>query len=165
MRQARQYDSLNRLGQVATTAFTNGGSVVVSGFGYAYNSANQRTRAALADGAYWVYEYDSLGQVVSGKKFWADGTLVAGQQFGYGFDEIGNRTLAKAGGDARGSGLRQASYAVNPLNQYTSRDVPGAVDVLGAAIATNAVLVNNSTNGVSPWGHILTINICPEILL
>ena len=53
-------------------------------FSYVYNNANQRTRATLADGSYWLYEYDSLGQVRSGKKYWADGTPVAGQQFEYG---------------------------------------------------------------------------------
>ena len=38
------------------------------------------------------------GQVVSGKKHWPDGTPVAGQQFTYGFDDIGNRQSAGAGG-------------------------------------------------------------------
>jgi hypothetical protein len=37
------------------------------------------------DNSYWVYQYDSLGQVVSGKKYWANGTPVAGQQFTYNF--------------------------------------------------------------------------------
>ena len=50
-------------------------------YAYQYNRANQRTRASLADGAYWVYQYDALGQVISGKKYWSDGTPVAGQQF------------------------------------------------------------------------------------
>jgi hypothetical protein len=39
----------------------------------------------------WVYTYDNLGQVVSGKKHWRDGTPIAGQQFEYAFDDIGNR--------------------------------------------------------------------------
>ncbi len=74
----RQYDRLNRLQSIANI---NAQPSTVNSFGYAYNSANQRTRATLADGSYWVYQYDSLGQVTSGKRYWSDGTPVAGQQF------------------------------------------------------------------------------------
>ena len=69
----------------------------------------------------------AFGQVESGKKSWAEWTPVAGRQFEYGFDDIGNRTSTKAGGDSSGAGLRSASYTANNLNQYTSRDIPGAV--------------------------------------
>ena len=58
---------------------TNG--VVVASFSYANNSANQRTSVTNTDNSYLVYQYDSLGQVTSGKKYWSDGTPVAGQQF------------------------------------------------------------------------------------
>ena len=115
------------------------------GDSYAYNNANQRTRSTLADGSYWLYTYDSLGQVVAGNKYWADGTPVAGQQFDYTFDTIGNRTATLAGGDQNGANLRSASYGANSLNQYTNRTVPGAVDVMGVAFATNAVTVNGQT--------------------
>jgi RHS repeat-associated protein len=96
-----------------------------------------------ADGSYWRYEYDSLGQVISGKKYWSDGTPVPGQQFEYAFDDIGNRTGTKAGGDANGANLRNADYSANLLNQYTSRTVPGVVDVMGVGFATNTVTVNS----------------------
>ncbi len=84
--------------------------------------------------------------MISGKKYWSDGTPVVGQQFEYGFDDIGNRTSTKAGGDASGSsaGLRAAIYTNNSLNQLTSRDVPNKFDVLGASHATNTVTVNGS---------------------
>lgn len=111
---------------------------------YAYNLAQQRTRATLEDGAYWRYEYDKLGQLASGKKYWSDGTPVPGMQFEYGFDDIGNRQSTKAGGNQNGTGLRPASYGANLLSQYTNRTVPGGFDVLGAANATNAVTVNAS---------------------
>ena len=58
------------------------------GVNYLYNAANQRVRATDADGSHWVYEYDALGQVKGGRKFWADGTPVAGQQFTYVHDDI-----------------------------------------------------------------------------
>ncbi len=125
----KQYDLLNRL--------TNSSSSVT--FVYAYNSANQRTRATLADGSYWVYTYDSLGQVISGKRYWSDGTPVAGQQFEYTFDDIGNRRSAGSGGDQYGAALHYGSYWANSLNQYTSRDVPGYVNVVGSA-KTNATV-------------------------
>src|SRR5512140_4012640 len=91
----------------------------------------------LKDGSYWRFGYDSQGQVTSGHKYFADGTSVAGQQFDYSFDTIGNRTQTKAGGDALGINQRLANYYANLLNQYTNRDVPGAADIMGASIATN----------------------------
>jgi RHS repeat-associated protein len=114
---------------------------------YSYNDANQRTRVNLADGSFWIYEYDKLGQVISGKRYWNDWTPVAGQQYEYAFDDIGNRTSTKAGGDSAGAGLRPAAYSANALNQYTTRDVPGAADVIGAAHPVASVTVN----GQSPY--------------
>jgi len=139
MTTTKSYDNLNRLTQISTLDV---GLRTLDSHTYNYNNANQRTRTTLADGSYWIYNYDSLGQVTSGKKYWSDGTPVAGQQFEYNFDNIGNRTQTKAGGDQGGAGLRPASYSVNTLNQITSRDYPGMNDVIGVAIATNAVTVN-----------------------
>ena len=110
---------------------------------YSYNQANQRTKNVLADGSYWIYSYDALGQVVGGHKNFYDGTPVPGQQFDYGFDTVGNRTQTKAGGDQTGGNQRLATYTVNILNQITSRDYPGTNDVVGAALATNTVAVND----------------------
>src|SRR5256885_8846187 len=65
----------------------------------------------------------------------------------YAFDDIGNRSSTKAGGDANGTALRTATYSVNSLNQYSSRDVPGTNDVIGIASALATVFVN----GQSPY--------------
>src|SRR5271165_3365485 len=103
MTTTKQYDFLNRLTQVSSqpsAAYT-----LPIAFNYHYNPANQRTKDTLADGSYWLYAYDSLGQVTNGCKFFADGTPVAGQQFDYTFDTIGNRTQTLSGGDAAGSNL------------------------------------------------------------
>ena len=145
MTTTKQYDYVNRLTAISST----GGSVSAGSvsFNYAYNAANQRVRAAQIDGSYWVYGYDALGQVVSANKYWSDGTPVAGQQFDYVFDTIGNRTQTQAGGDQTGANLRLAHYTNNPLNQNTSRDVPGEVDVMGLSLVTNSVTVN----GQSPY--------------
>ncbi len=141
MTTTKQYDHLNRLTAVASTP--PAGSVV--SFSYGYNSANQRVRDTLADGSYWLYQYDSLGQLTSAHKYWSDETPVAGQQFDYAFDTIGNRTQTKTGGDPHGWNQRVADYTVNDLNQYTSRNVPGYLDILGVSFATNTVTVNGNT--------------------
>jgi len=135
----KTYDLANRLTSISSSP----SAASPISFSYSYNSANQRTRTRLADGSLWNYQYDALGQVISGKKYWPDWIPVAGQQFEYGFDTIGNRFSAKAGGDETGANLRVANYSANSLNQYTSRDVPGAFDVIGLELATNSVTVNS----------------------
>ncbi len=139
MSTTKSYDALNRLTNIVSSTNT----VAVAGFAYSYNSANQRTAVTREDGSYWIYTYDGLGQVTSGKKYWGDGTPVAGQQFEYAFDQIGNRTSSRAGGDQWGANLRYATYAANNLNQYTSRTVPAALDVVGSAKTNATVTVNN----------------------
>jgi RHS repeat-associated protein len=146
MTTTRQYDYLNRLTQIQSSA---GGSNVAS-FHYNYNIANQRTAVTNVDNSYWVYQYDNLGQVISGKKYWSDGTPVAGQQFTYNFDDIGNRQSTASGGDASGDNLRSANYTANNLNQYTSRDVPGYMDVLGGANSNATVTLWTQDAGGSP---------------
>jgi RHS repeat-associated protein len=141
MTNTKTYDYLNRLTQISSAP----SSGLASTFNYSYNAANQRTHNTLADGSYWVYGYDSLGQVTNACKYFADGTPVAGQQFDYTFDTIGNRTQTQAGGDSTGANLRTANYTNNTLNQITSRDVPAYVDVMGASILSNTVSVNGST--------------------
>ena len=105
MTTSRQYDYLNRLSAISSSPSNS--------FAYLYNAANQRTMDRLADGSYWRYGYDALGQVTAGNKFWVDETPVAGQQFDYAFDTIGNRTQTQAGGDQNGLNLRVAGYTNN----------------------------------------------------
>jgi RHS repeat-associated protein len=138
MTTTKQFDYLNRLTSIQSVT----GSSTVASFSYGNNSANQRTSVTNADSSYWVYQYDSLGQVKSGKKYWSDNTPVAGQQLEYTFDDIGNRTQTKAGGDGAGSNLRTANYTNNTLNQITGRDVPGYVNILGEVTNTASIYVN-----------------------
>jgi len=88
---SRAYDQLNRLLSITSRAYGSAATNLPVSFAYLYNRANQRTRASLGDGTYWVYLYDNLGQVVSGRRYWQDGREVVGQQFEYRFDDIGNR--------------------------------------------------------------------------
>jgi len=138
MTTTKSYDYLNRLTAISSAA----GSSPMASFNYNYNLANQRTASTNVDNSYWVYQYDSLGQVVSGKKYWANGTPVAGQQFTYNFDDIGNRQSTASGGDATGSNLRTANYAANNLNEYTSRGIPSYSEISGSANANATVTVN-----------------------
>jgi RHS repeat-associated protein len=144
MTTSRGYDTLNRL-----TSISSAGSGMPSdvSFVYDYNKANQRIKATLADGSYWVYQYDGLGQLASGVKYWPGGAPVAGQQFGYSFDQIGNRLSTSAGGDTAGSGHRTATYVPDLLNQYASRTVPNAFDVVGLARWDEDVQVNSVDAG------------------
>ena len=116
----------------------------VVGSGYTYNTAGQRIRQDLGDGTSWTYTYDRLGQLASAQRRWPDGALVAGQQYGYLYDDIGNRKDSREGGDAISAGLQTTSYTTNLLNQYTSIVTPGVASVNGLANATNGVTVNGT---------------------
>ena len=52
------------------------GFTVVSKKGCQYYQANQRTNVTLADNSQWWYQYDALGQVNSGKRYWPDTSAV-----------------------------------------------------------------------------------------
>ncbi len=130
MTTTKGYDFLNRL---TNTTTLSAGLEPLDTHVYVYNTANQRTSVTNLDGSYWVYSYDTMGQVTSGKKYWSDGSTVAGQQFDYTFDDIGNRQSTTRD-------TRSATYTPNTVNQYTSRTVPGYVNVLGTA--TNMATVS-----------------------
>jgi RHS repeat-associated protein len=147
----KQYDFLNRLTSVASI---NPQPSTINSFAYQYNSANQRTARTNDDHSYWVYQYDSLGQVTSGKRYWSDNTPVPGQQFEYAFDDIGNRSSAKSGGDGTGLNLRTATYNANNLNQYTNRTVPGYAELFGSADAdANVILACDDNLALVPYRH------------
>ncbi len=135
----RSFDSVDRLTLISSAP--SAGSTI--SFDYALNAASQRTSVTNGNSAWWNYGYDALGQVTSGKRQWSDGTWVAGQQFEYSFDDIGNRRSAAAGGDEWGANLRYQNYTANSLNQYTQRTVPGYVEIIGSATNTATVTVNN----------------------
>ena len=144
MTTTKSYDLLNRLTSIQSI---NSQPSTINSFAYAYNDANQRTAVTNADASRWNFGYDTLGQVTSGKKSWSDGTKVAGEQFEYTFDDIGNRKQSRYGGDANGSFLRRYNYSANLLNQYTSRSAAlGATrfaNILGEATNTATVTVND----------------------
>jgi len=139
--ESRQYDFLNRIQVLSQSTNTSS----LSSSRYEYNKANQRTLQRQHDGSRWSYAYDSLGQLSVGKRYWGDGTPVAGQQFAYTYDDIGNRLTASAGGDSQGNDIRTAVYEPNEANQYTNRTVSGTVDIIGIANAQSEVEVNEES--------------------
>lgn len=159
MTTTKSYDYVNRLTGISSTS-----AVAAVSFAYAYNSANQRTRVDEADGSYWLYEYDSLGQVTSAKRYASGGYIVPGQQHEYTYDDIGNRKTAKSGGNQYGTSLRESTYGVNSLNQYTNRTVPGYIEVQGSAHASATVTVNNesTTRQGAYYRKELTVNNAPS---
>ncbi|MDA7916435.1 RHS repeat-associated core domain-containing protein [Verrucomicrobia bacterium] len=140
MTTSKTYDSLNRLTYIGSVTSAS----EETSFGYLYSSANQRTKATREDGSYWNCGYDQLGQVNSGKKYFADDGIVPGMQFEYGYDSIGNRGFARSGGDENGENLREESYKANLLNQYSRKTVPGFSNVMGSASTNSTVTLNSS---------------------
>ncbi|MEZ5324282.1 MAG: RHS repeat-associated core domain-containing protein [Verrucomicrobiales bacterium] len=130
----RAFDDLGRLTSISTRSLKEGGDFYQL-FDYTYNATNQRTRVAMADGSYWEYRYDDLGQVISAKKYWRDGNPVAGQQFEYAFDGIGTRETAKYGGDTKGENLSEITYTKGEKDrtQIGSIEHPGITYVTGKA--------------------------------
>ena len=118
MTTTKQYDYLNRLTSISSALRAHRPSAIR----YAYNNANQRIRSTLADGSYWLYTYDSLGQVVAGNKYWADGTPVAGQQFDYTFDthRQPHADPSRRGSERRQPALRRPTAPTRSTNTPTA---------------------------------------------
>ncbi|MDX2119001.1 MAG: RHS repeat-associated core domain-containing protein [Planctomycetota bacterium] len=140
-------DGLDRIKSMAWSIIWS--STATENYAYRYNAAGQRERAEEPDASYWKFQYDQLGQVISGRRYMpagvaqteADDLDVPGYRFGYAFDHIGNRTgtTATDGVPNFGTLPRLASYSANLLNQYTERSVPRALDISGYASGTITV--------------------------
>jgi RHS repeat-associated protein len=160
MTTTKTYDLVNRLTSISSAPSAPSASSVVS-FKYQMNSASQRTAITNADGSHWRYGYDSLGQVTSGNKHWADGSSVAGQQFGYQFDDIGNRKSASVAGGESGLTRRDLGYTANVLNQYEKRDISRWIPQSGTANALSTVTLNDQhtvRQGEYYWGELYAEN-------
>jgi YD repeat-containing protein len=76
-------------------------------------NANQRT-AVTNSNSRWAYQYDSLGQVTSRRKYWtSDNAPVGGQNFEYSFYDIGNRKYSGSGEAAPGAPV----WVVDPFHE------------------------------------------------
>jgi RHS repeat-associated protein len=136
----RNWDTALRLNQIRNLA----GAVDISSHTYFYDSLNRRRQATLEDGSIWKYEYNDRDELTSAKHYWPDWMPCSGQQFGYLYDNIGNRQKSWNGGDNQGGSLREAVYSANDLNQYANVQTVGYKDITGAALLANAVGVTNT---------------------
>ena len=166
----RTWDYGSRLRSIANAV--NG--AVVSSRSYNYDAINRRTRATLENNSMWNYGYDDRNELTSASREWSDQSPVSGQQYGYAYDNIGNRQSASYGGDTSGRNLQTINYGANSLNEYTSVATPGWQEVVGAAITSNSVTVNggaadrkleyfhretSSTNGGGPvWQGVAVVS-------
>jgi RHS repeat-associated protein len=129
------------LGRLAGASVTLPSGPPVYGVTYQFDDLDRRFEANLADGTKWSYGYNDRSEVNSGKRKFTSGTFVGGQQFEYGFDDIGNRLVARSGGDGSGANLSESAYnPANALNQLTSRTVPGSIWLTGEAPETLTLL-------------------------
>jgi RHS repeat-associated protein len=129
----RTIDALGRINRIDTLT----GATLHARRDYTYNTANQRTEVVHEDAFRWLYDYDALGQVTSAQKKTAASTLLPGYDHAYAYDTIGNRVNITTNG-------RLATYAPDLRNQYASRTLPGALDVLGSAPADVNILVDGA---------------------
>ena len=118
VRVSRTLDGLDRL----TDTTTRVGDEILHRSAYQLNDADQRIRQTLADGRYWAYAYDQLGQLVSAKQYSAAGVPVDDAQFTYAFDSIGNRINASSSAESVPSVV---DYSSNELNQYLQIEQSG----------------------------------------
>lgn len=135
------YDKLGRLQSI--TSVPSADSPI--SYAYQYNDANQRTRATLANGEYWTYGYDSLGQVTNGVKRFPNGAPIPGYSFGYDFDEIGNRLSASRE-------TKTDAYTNNALNQIAGINYSPWLHVLGQ-VSNNATITVNGQTPVRSNGY------------
>ncbi len=118
---------LDGLGRLRSLTQVNGLGATVASDTYDYDERHRRTKSTRNAGESWNYGYNTRNEVTSaGKKDSADASL-PGYSSTYLYDAIANRTTTVINGEP-------AEWQANSLNQYSSRDVPGVVDVVGGRI-------------------------------
>ncbi|QHI69274.1 RHS repeat domain-containing protein [Tichowtungia aerotolerans] len=133
---------------------TNAG--VISSFTYTNDDLGRRTRRDDVRGGlhaqdsalystYWNFGYNSRSEMTNAVRRFSDSTPVVGQSKSYQYDSIGNRKNVDAT-----SPSRSEVYTANELNQYTSRMIPGFVDVSGIAATNATVTVRDAAHAELP---------------
>ena len=153
LRLERDWDTENRL--VGILAQTPGAAEPVASWTYTLDADGRRTAVdlLLADPAAtapvtcrWEYAYDPLGQLRTAVCLNpANGAVLAGRDFAYDHDTIGNRKTA--GRIDPVTTVGEERYTANDLNQYSVRSTPGAVYVSGWADPAATVTVNGTVAG------------------
>jgi RHS repeat-associated protein len=143
----RNYDAFKRLESISSTAGAN-----TTSYAYHYNAAGQRDTITRENQDYWDIGYQTDGQLHTAVKKNGAGVAYPGFNYAYDFSGIGSRSKTTTN-DASDID-REAVYTPNDLNQVTSREVPGFVDVLGSIDALTEVTVDvgNTSSPVTQKG-------------
>ena len=106
------------------------------------------TRATVTGLPGWGYGYNNRGEVTAAVRTDGGGEPVAGQEWGYSYDSIGNRLLSSRG--IAPAAVYSTIYSANELNQYEGMTHPDALEVSGL---TAAGVPQVQVNGQPPTGR------------
>ena len=109
-----------------------------------YDALHRRKIVKSQDSTTWEYTYNDRSELLTGVRKLPTAQPLAGQQYAYTYDNLGNTTQKQTGGDSAGANLRSQTSSPNSLNQYASYQTPGSFDVLGQASAGSTVTVNGT---------------------
>jgi len=137
----RTYDVLDRL--LTTKHFASSSAQPINYASYELDDLGRKKKTTFQDGSFWDYGYNDRGEVIRADKK-LNSAFLAGQQFRYTPDNIGNVVSKETGGDANGTSRRFFTTPANNLNQHSNYDTPGSFDILGQAPASPAVTVNGN---------------------
>ncbi|MGH7243395.1 MAG: RHS repeat domain-containing protein [Phycisphaerales bacterium] len=153
---ARTYDGLGRLTALDWQSASGISTTTLpETYAYTLNKANQRTAMTMTAGGSgdrpsyrWDFSYDTYGQLTGASKVWVSVPEQAtGQQFGYTFDAIGNRTSAGKSEPSAGSPYASWAYTTDFTNKYTERSVPRKVDLMGYSSASSVHIAYANSPG------------------
>lgn len=80
-----------RIAGVTSRAGSAAGGAILASAGYQLDSKGRRTSLTREDGTKWDFGYNDRDEVTSGDKKLSNGNLLAGRQFEYEYDDMGNR--------------------------------------------------------------------------
>jgi len=127
---SRNVDLQDRLTGIRTRHGGPGNNLFITSVGYEFDRAGRRTVLKREDATQWRYQYNDRGELVKGEKHLNTGARLAGQQYHYSYDDLGNRESASYGGDDGGNNLRTINYTSNGKNQYTGINHPRYYNIL-----------------------------------
>lgn len=139
----RSYDNLGMLSSIASLG-TGTTTPVRRSYGYTRNGINQVTGVTREDDFDWVYGYDSEGHLESASRKLPNNTALAGEQFAYDYDPLGNRVEATFGGGTGSTHTIGYTPKSGDLSQIDEIETPGIALVTGAAKTTATVLVDGT---------------------
>ncbi len=136
-----------RVTGVVSRAGSAAAGQILSKAAYILDAKGRRQSLFREDGTRWDFGYNSRDEVETGAKRQSNGNLLAGRQFSYEYDDVGNRKTARFGGDGNGANLRTIGYTANSVNQYTSLTHPGIAQLLGYSPDAGAITATPGQQG------------------